>query len=285
MAQVWGHSRQSGGALLVLLALADFADDQGRSWPSVPVLAEKARMSERNARYVLRSLETAGEIATIIGGGRRGTSGYLVTIGADIAPANPAGGQSLPGGKTQQKRGNLRQKRGQPIAPEPSLTTKEPSEKIPATADAAPAIPPKAPTFTDQVGEAVQRSLGSAPIRLKGGHWPKWLADIAIVLDEHTGHDAGLAVASWCSWVDSDAWPYKGTDRAKWAGSLGDWLTNGRGRPSTNSRPTNATRPGFHDPAVKHKPADPEYAAAVRAYVASLSTDNPLPEPVRPHHD
>ena len=61
MSRVWAHSQQKGGELLVMLALADFANDAGEAWPSIPVLSEKARLSARQTQRVLNTLEAAGE--------------------------------------------------------------------------------------------------------------------------------------------------------------------------------------------------------------------------------
>ena len=47
MARVWEWSAASGGGLLALLAIADFANDNGVAWPSLSVLAAKARLSVR----------------------------------------------------------------------------------------------------------------------------------------------------------------------------------------------------------------------------------------------
>lgn len=149
MARVWERSRHSGGALVLLLAMADFADDDGRCWPAVSTLATKSRMSERNARYALRALEASGEIRTVEGGGRSQTNGYVVTLdevrGTEKGGSPlPERGQSLQGAKiaggqpTSEKGGNPLPKKGQPIAPDPSLTIIEPSEET-ETTDGAPA--------------------------------------------------------------------------------------------------------------------------------------------------
>ncbi|MBX6391150.1 MAG: helix-turn-helix domain-containing protein [Frankia sp.] len=84
MSQVWEHSRQHGSALLVLLAIADFADDDGWAYPSIERLAEKARMSTRNVRYVLRHLEASGELMIVAGGGRHQTNRYRVLVAPPV---------------------------------------------------------------------------------------------------------------------------------------------------------------------------------------------------------
>lgn len=81
MSRVWSHSQQRGGELLVMLALADFANDAGESWPSVPTLAQKARLTERQTQRVLKNLEESGELRrTKSNGGRNRRSHYFVTI-------------------------------------------------------------------------------------------------------------------------------------------------------------------------------------------------------------
>src|SRR5262245_24990767 len=81
MARVWAHSQQKGGELLVMLALADFANDGGECWPSIPVLAQKARLSERQTRRVLNTLEVADEIRrSRSNGGRNRRSHYFIIV-------------------------------------------------------------------------------------------------------------------------------------------------------------------------------------------------------------
>jgi hypothetical protein len=81
MARVWANSQQSGGGLLVMLALADFANDEGECWPSILVLAQKARLSEREVQYLLPKLEQTGELRLDrSNGGRNRRNRYIVTV-------------------------------------------------------------------------------------------------------------------------------------------------------------------------------------------------------------
>jgi DNA-binding MarR family transcriptional regulator len=81
MSRVWESSSASGGGLLALLAIADFANDNGIAWPSLSVLAAKARLSVRQLCTVLDELEKAGELKRERStGGRNQRSRYAVTV-------------------------------------------------------------------------------------------------------------------------------------------------------------------------------------------------------------
>lgn len=70
----------SGTELLVMIALADYADESGVSWPSIATLARRARCSERTAQRAVRALEADGsQIVRAIGGGRASTR-YQITF-------------------------------------------------------------------------------------------------------------------------------------------------------------------------------------------------------------
>jgi len=57
MSQVWEDTRIGSQAeLLVLLALADHARDDGLCWPSMRSIAGKARIEERSAQRIIRRL-------------------------------------------------------------------------------------------------------------------------------------------------------------------------------------------------------------------------------------
>ena len=78
MTAVWDHTPYEGGELLVLLALADWADDRGRCWPSVPAIAQKARMKERQVYNILRKFRTDEVIRCEPGRGRGHNTVYLI---------------------------------------------------------------------------------------------------------------------------------------------------------------------------------------------------------------
>lgn len=65
MTYVWEHSTQSGGALILLLALADFANDEGESWPKIKTLAKKTRLSERHVIRLIQEVEETGELVVV----------------------------------------------------------------------------------------------------------------------------------------------------------------------------------------------------------------------------
>jgi len=68
---VWQDSGVGGNDLLVMLALADQADDNGRCWPSISYLASKTRLSESTVKRRIKAIAAAGLIDI---DGRDGTS-------------------------------------------------------------------------------------------------------------------------------------------------------------------------------------------------------------------
>jgi hypothetical protein len=62
MSYVWRNSPSKGGRLLVLLALADRANDDWICWPGVNELSRKSRLSPRHVERVLKELHKDDEI-------------------------------------------------------------------------------------------------------------------------------------------------------------------------------------------------------------------------------
>jgi len=121
-AWVWKHAPHKGGTLLVLLAIADHADQQGEhSYCGVSTLGREARLSPRQVQYVLRELETAGTIVET-GTTKRGTHIYAIPAVGGKAVDKPVdkGGADIAPGATDFTGGV------QPTSPEPYLS--RPSE-------------------------------------------------------------------------------------------------------------------------------------------------------------
>jgi len=127
MTQVWKHSKQRGAGLLTLLALADWADDDGYAYPSVEKLARKARVSTRTVQRLTDGLVEANELHIEAGAGPNGVHLYQVTppVGGDILSPRHARPKRV---ASTTKEGD---NDGAQMSPNTSLTIKEPSEETP----------------------------------------------------------------------------------------------------------------------------------------------------------
>lgn len=114
MNHVWDNAEAGGNELLVLLALADHADDDGVCWPGIKRIAMKARISERSVKRIVQKLQRSGQLDRQTSAGPKGTNLYRIQTGGDnLSPGtNPAGG-----GDTQGQKGVT------PVSPEPSVQT------------------------------------------------------------------------------------------------------------------------------------------------------------------
>lgn len=119
-----------GGEMLLALALADHAHDDGTHiFPSIALLSQKTRQSERSVQYQLRRMEQTGWLVLVNDGmgGRNRTRQYRISPdwmkGAEIAPFEKGAKQGPKGCKTTQERvQNGVVKGATAIAPEPRAT-------------------------------------------------------------------------------------------------------------------------------------------------------------------
>ncbi len=97
--RVWAHSKQKGSAKLLLLAVAQVADEQGSTTAlSMPSLEHLVGTKERNIQLLLTKLEQSNELRREFGVGHYGRTRYIllhppVTIDAaqhQAAPLQPA---------------------------------------------------------------------------------------------------------------------------------------------------------------------------------------------------
>jgi hypothetical protein len=94
MTDVWAHADCSGSELLVLLALADFCDDDGQNiYPSMPTLAKKARLSVKQARRVVQNLVKLDLVEIVEAGGwdrgRNRSNSYRIKLETLRAKGTP----------------------------------------------------------------------------------------------------------------------------------------------------------------------------------------------------
>jgi hypothetical protein len=127
MSWVWEQGPGDATMKLVLLALADIADDEGKCWPSVVRVAQRGCMSERNARRIIRKLEEGGWLQVEQHPGRNKTNTYWI---AKPDKALSALTDCPPGQMEQENRTNSAQKPDKALSAKPSRTIKEPSEDI-----------------------------------------------------------------------------------------------------------------------------------------------------------
>lgn len=128
MTAAWSVDLPAGDKL-VLLALADCANDEGHCWPGLASLTQKTGRCKRSLQESLRSLDAAGQITRVENPGK-GVNYTVhpvaksapVAINAPVAKSAPTGGKNChpPVAKS---------------APKPSKNRKEPSPKLRAIPD------------------------------------------------------------------------------------------------------------------------------------------------------
>ncbi len=187
MARVWNESVHTGTALLMLLAIADHANNDGVCWPSISKLAEKARVKPRQASNLIALLRDSGELSVSTGKGRNNTSIYVVTIGEKGATERviqraqnmQSSAQNMQSSAQNMQSSVIKHATAiayEPLEPsiEPSL---EPSGRAAALPPAPPVTPPppaptsKTPTATQSVafaleGEPLPSSRAQTPLSL-----------------------------------------------------------------------------------------------------------------------
>lgn len=135
MTFVWEHSRLRGTELNLLLAIADFANQDGIAWPGIPTLAKRIRADQRTAQRCLKRIERAGELRIERGAGPSGTHLYHVVMATQLQLGARAanllsGGGDLPPGTLPARQPGARGG-GVAVPPEPTknhhLKKKEPA--------------------------------------------------------------------------------------------------------------------------------------------------------------
>jgi DNA-binding transcriptional regulator YhcF (GntR family) len=177
MAWLWDNATVEGTALLMLLAIADHANDEGQCFPSVATLARKVRVSERQAQRLILQLEQAGAIDIDRGVGRNHTSHYTIKGVASVTFT--AEREQVKGDIQREKVTSSAVKGDIAMSPEP---LKEPSLTTTlTTTSVVPVAKPKA-----EAGCVVPNiPLPVQVFKEVTGKWPAraWWEDVALVDD------------------------------------------------------------------------------------------------------
>lgn len=130
--KLWEHSTQKGSSLLLLLAIADHADDNGRAYPSIDRLASKTRLSRRQVQALSSDLQNSGDLVVEENCGPNGCNIYHIVING-VATTRYSGGAKIARVQSSDARLHPPTREGGAIqrrqtAPKPSLSiNKEPS--------------------------------------------------------------------------------------------------------------------------------------------------------------
>lgn len=233
---VWKHSPARGGKLLVMLALADYADEHGWSYPSVGTLAKKARLSVRAVQFAIRTLVEEGQLKIDEGGGPMGVNRYQVVMqgGADSAGVQILRGEAgFTGGVQSATRGGAISDRGgeahftggvKPASPNPSRNpqeepSEEPPPEPPARAAGAAAQGEGSETFTAQVAPVLVQATGFRGT-VAGGKPAAWLGQCLEILGDATDDKPAAALELLQRIRQNTRWQYRKRSTAQFP----DWL-------------------------------------------------------------
>lgn len=122
MYHVWEAGPDKQADRFVLLAIADYANDDGKCWPSIAGICRKTCMSERGVQTIIRRLEADGWLSIDTGKGRRNCNVYTVKTPHKMHPAPHAPPH------IDAETPHMDARNPAPYAPEPSITIKEPSK-------------------------------------------------------------------------------------------------------------------------------------------------------------
>jgi hypothetical protein len=198
--RVFENSEATGSDLLVLIMLANFANEHGKAWPSNATLARMARIDERHVRRCIATLhDELKEIDVSYKTGTRGVNEYHVLCfnvppnpetpmkegGDNMSPRTicprgdnmPPGQYVPPNPETPMKEGGDNMPPGQTpaqMSPNPSGTLKEPSpDPVPCSAYAE--LPSKEEVQAEGAAYAGNLTIG-APAGIPEKWCRYWLA-------------------------------------------------------------------------------------------------------------
>lgn len=193
---VWHNSQQTGSGLLVLLAIADHANDDGICWPSVARLARMARVSERQCQRLISQLVNAGELAVERGGhGPKSTTVYrMLPVLAENKGDTAMSPLTENKGDIQGIKGDIQRAKGDiAVSPEPSI---EPSIEPVAEERASEPTPEPTPEPTAPAATAKSQPTRDAWIIEYENVWGMMVAS-PYIAEQITDWQSRVTFPAW----------------------------------------------------------------------------------------
>lgn len=206
MTAVWDHGPDQPHLRLLLLALADNANDQGVCWPSLDLLARKCAVDPRSVRRNLRALEAGGWIVSTMRTGQS-TSYTVRTPDAHVPPdagVRPVA-SVLPtpdAHDTPTPDAGVRTPRT-PVSPEPS-------ENHQGNRQVNPQTEPEGfsafwSAYPRKVGKGAARKSWTKAVR--GTHWSLIVAAASAYADHHRARQTEPRyIANPATWLNQERW-------------------------------------------------------------------------------
>ncbi|HEX3322300.1 MAG TPA: helix-turn-helix domain-containing protein [Terriglobales bacterium] len=192
MRLVWERAPYKGATLLLLLRLADRADDEGICWPSVESLARDTRLGIRHAHNILAELKADGVFSVEAGGGRGRFNRYKLHL------------ETLNSGSLKQASLNL-------------LSMKSATETLQSNSE-NPEI------FDNAIRKNHQESSKESPIKNARKFVPPTLEEVSAYCEER--HN-GISALTFISHYESVGW-MRGKNRiTNWKAAVRYWEGNG----------------------------------------------------------
>lgn len=251
MSLVWEDESLSATDKIVMLSLADHADDEGYCYPSISRLTRRTGLAERTVQNAVKRLKSDGKLHVNLNAGRGHSNLYRVTpTPASYAPPqqmHPAYDAPLPPHMTTQTPAA--------DAPKPSRTINEPSVK----SLRAKRIDPVLGILCEVHG--VTEDAATSFIAYRKGHKSKAMSAtagdrLAVGLWEiySKGGDPSDALGmaeehGWATVKPEWYWNKKGTDNERDNGNT----SSGRAGNARASGPHNSLMAGFADVANRYR--------------------------------
>ena len=125
--KVLEHSQHKGNALVLMLVIANYADEGGKAWPRIETLRKKTKLSERQIIRLTKKIEDSGECDVT----HRRNSGNVYQLRFDVLTDKKETKMSVIDGEKDPESQLITDSKSQiitdsAVSDDPSLTVKEP---------------------------------------------------------------------------------------------------------------------------------------------------------------